>query len=104
MLIDLRTYTLLPGKTREYLALYEEHAKEVQLSHLGNLVGYFTSEVGPLNEAVHIWAYKDWQDRADRRASMWSDPRFDNAAARLYPLIQRQENKLLTPTAFSPLK
>lgn len=104
MLIDLRTYTVLPGKTREYLEIYEEHARQVQLSHLGGLVGYFTSEVGPLNEVVHIWAYKDWQDRAERRKSMWSDPRFDNAAARLYPLIQRQENKLLTPTSFSPLR
>jgi NIPSNAP len=104
VLIDLRTYTIAPGKTQDYLTLYERHAKDVQFSHLGRPIGYFTSEVGPLNEAIHIWAYEDWQDRADRRAAMWADPRFAKATESLYPLITAQSNKLLTPASFSPLK
>lgn len=104
MLIDLRTYTLLPGKTQEYIETYQQNAMEVQRAHLGRLIGYFTSEVGPLNEAVHIWAYDDWQDRAERRAAMWADKRFNDAAGSLYPLIQSQSNKLLSPTSFSPLR
>jgi len=104
MLIDLRTYTVQPGTTSEYLAIYDAQAKDAQLKHLGRMVGFFTSEVGPLNEIVHIWAYEDWQDRAERRAALWSDPAFKDAAKHLYPLIQRQDNKLLTPAPFSPLR
>ncbi len=29
------------------------------MKHLGNLVGYFTTEVGNVNEIVHIWGYED---------------------------------------------
>src|ERR1035441_8153635 len=100
MLIDLRTYTLHPGRTQEYLDIYAKEGLSVQLEHLGRLVGYFTSEVGALNQAVHIWAYENSTDRDRRRAALWADPRFGAVAKSLYPLIQAQENKLLKPTAF----
>lgn len=104
MIYDLRTYTLLPGKTKEYLAIYEREALPVQLEHLGRLIGYFTSEVGPLNQAIHIWAYEDAADRDARRGRMWGDARFEAAARNLYPLIQSQANVLMKGTSFSPLK
>ena len=104
MLIDLRTYTLHPGRTEEYLDIYEKDGLAVQSGHLGRLIGYFTSEVGHLNQVVHIWAYEDSSDRDQRRAAMWADPRFNDVAKRLYPLIQSQEDKLLKPTRFSPLR
>ncbi len=31
--------------------------------NLGHLVGYFTTEVGNVNEIVHIWAYQDLAER-----------------------------------------
>ena len=40
-----------------YLKLVEEEGIEVQKGHLGRRVGYFSSEIGPLNEIVHIRAY-----------------------------------------------
>ena len=104
MIYDMRTYTVHPGKTREYLEIYERDALPVQLEHLGNLIGYFTSEVGPLNKIVHIWAYESWTDRETRREQMWSDPRFNEAAKKLYPLIQAQEDVILKGTPFSPLR
>ena len=102
MLIDHRTYTIFPGRTLEYLSIYEKEGLPVQLEHLGRLVGYFTSEVGPLNQAIHIWAYENSEDRDARRARLWADPRFLGVAGKLYPLIQAQENKLIKPTSFSP--
>ena len=104
MLYDLRTYTLHPGKTKQYMEIYVAEALPVQLEHLGRLVGYFTSEVGPLNQAIHIWAYADAGDRDARRERMFSDDRFARAAEKLYPLIQSQQNVLMKPTPFSPLK
>jgi hypothetical protein len=104
MLIDLRTYTLHPGRTADYLDIYSKEGLAVQTEHLGRLIGYFTSEVGPLNQAVHIWGFEDSADRDRRRAALWADPRFNALAKRLYPLIQAQENKLLKPTPFSPIR
>lgn len=104
MLVDLRTYTLQPGRTKEYLDIYQKEGLAVQLDHLGRMVGYFTSEVGALNQVIHIWAYQDSQDRDRRREALWADPRFNAAARSLYPIIQSQENKLLKPTSFSPIR
>ena len=67
MLYEMRTYRLKTGATPAYVKLVEEEGIAIQKSHLGQLVGYFTSEIGPLNEIVHIWAYASLDDRAARR-------------------------------------
>jgi hypothetical protein len=74
MIFDHRTYELQPGRLREFLALYEKEGLPVQKRHLGNLVGFFTTEIGKVNEIVHIWGCEDLADRTRRRAAMMSDP------------------------------
>jgi len=43
-------------------------------------VGYYTTETGPLNQIVHLWAYQDLNERAElerlRRENQ--DLRMDN--------------------------
>ena len=46
----------------------------MQTKHLGNPVGYYTTEVGNVNEIVHMWGYADMADRTKRRAAMAADP------------------------------
>ena len=66
-------------------------------------MGYFTTEMGPLNyQVVHMWAYRDLADRAERRSRLLSDPRWRAYAAKVQPLLVGQENKILVPTPFSP--
>ena len=103
MIVDLRTYTLYPGKTAEYLALYEAEGLAIQKRILGNLIGYFTTETGHLNQIVHMWGYRDVADRDARRAVLFQDLGFLTLASKVYPLIQRQENQILKGTSFSPL-
>lgn len=59
MLIEQRIYTTLPGRWRQYLALYEAEGLAIQQRILGRLVGYYTTELGELNQVVHQWAYRD---------------------------------------------
>ena len=47
MIIDHRTYNIVPRKTKAYLRLFEEHGLPVQMKHLGNLLGYYVTEIGP---------------------------------------------------------
>ena len=74
MIIDHRTYTVAHGKMQDYLMRYERDALPIQLRHLGGLVGFWVSEVGPLNQVVHIWRYASMADREERRARMAQDP------------------------------
>lgn len=48
------TYTIIPGKVLAYLKLYEAAGLSVQKRHLGRLLGYCYSEIGVLNQIVHL--------------------------------------------------
>lgn len=103
MIYELRTYRMKVASVPAYLKLVEEEGIAVQKGHLGELVGYFSSEIGPLNEIVHIWAYADLVDRAERRARLVADPRWLAFLPKIQALIETMENKILLPAAFSPL-
>lgn len=100
MIVEQRTYTTHPGKWRDYLALYQAEGLPVQLRILGRMVGYYTTESGPLNQIVHMWAYSDLNERAERRARLAADPQWQAYVAKMLPLLQSQEAKFLTPTPF----
>lgn len=76
MLYDVRTYICHPGKIKQHLAIYAEHGYEVQKGHLGEPVLYLVTETGNVNSYLHVWGYKDAQDRAQRRAKMQADPKW----------------------------
>ena len=106
MIVDHRTYTFHPLKMAAWLELYEKHALPVQQRYLGQLIGFFVTEIGTLNQVVHIWAFESLEDRQRRRAEMAKDPDWHEFLKRNAELaaLQHQENKILVPTDFSPLK
>ena len=104
MIYEMRTYRMKAGSVPTYLKLVEDEGIAVQKNHLGQLVGYFSSEIGALNEIVHIWAYPDLNDRAERRARLAADPRWQGFLPKILALIETMENKILLPAAVSPLK
>jgi hypothetical protein len=103
MIYEMRSYSMKVGSVPTYLKLVEAEGIEIQKSHLGQLVGYFCSEIGPLNEIVHIWAYQDLADRAARRARLAHDARWQSFLPKIQALIETMENKILVPAPFSPL-
>ena len=50
-----------------YLKVVEDEGIAIQKQHLGELVGYFFSEIGVINEIVHIWAFTSLDDREAQR-------------------------------------
>jgi hypothetical protein len=104
VIVEERTYTLYPGKTPEYLRLYQSEGMAIQTKILGRMVGYFTTEIGPLNQIVHMWGYDSFEERSKRRAQMAADEGWKAYVAKIQPLIRTQESKILVPTAFSPIK
>jgi hypothetical protein len=96
MIHELRTYTLVPGGVREYLRLYNESGREIQLRALGNLVALLTPESGDLNQLVYLWAFESHDDRARRRAQLMADPGFADFRKSVRHLLVRQESRLLS--------
>lgn len=103
MIIEERIYTFHPGKVPLFMAEYETGARALQCQVLGRLLGYFTSEFGEQNQTVHLWAYESLADRNERRARLAAMPEWRAFLGKVLPMIQRQESRILTPTAFSPI-
>ena len=104
MLYEMRTYRLKVGVVTHYLRLVEEEGIAIQTRHLGKLVGYFSSEIGVLNEIVHIWAYSDLLDRQRRREKLAMDPEWQVFIPKIQVLIEVMENRILSPANFSPMQ
>lgn len=103
MIIEQRTYTIQVGKMNAFRDYYAEHALGVQKRILGNLVGFFTSDIGELNQAIQMWGYDSYAERERRRAILATDPDWLNYLKTSPQVILRQENRILLPTAFSPI-
>lgn len=103
MIVEERIYTLHVGTLPEYLNLYEQEGMAIQRRILGNMLGYFTCEIGTQNQVVHLWGYESFEDRAERRVLLFRDEGWKAYFAKIRPLIVHQENKLLTPAPFSPI-
>ncbi len=104
MIIEQRDYHIHTGKMKEVLALYETEGIPIQKEILGNLIGWFTVDVGGLSTISAMWGYEDYADRERRRAILAADQRWQAFLPRLQPLIHTQQNRILVPTGFSPIR
>ncbi|WP_026790517.1 NIPSNAP family protein [Pleomorphomonas oryzae] len=103
MILDERTYTIEPAHVGTYLDLYVSEGMAIQTGHLGILVGWFTQDIGTVNDVVHIWQYDDLADRDRRRAAMEADPAWQTFRAKASPFVQAMRSRILKPAWFSPL-
>jgi len=100
MVVEERIYTLHPGKLPAFLQIYQDKGFGPQRAALGPPVGWYTSEVGELNQVVHLWAYSSLDDREARRKALYDDPMFKEYLALIFPLLVKMENRILKPAPF----
>jgi hypothetical protein len=105
MIVDLRTYTMVPGRLAAYLKLCEAEGLPNHIRHLGNPIGIFTTNVGELNQVVFFWGFESQADREKRRAALEADPDWVSYRKKSAETgnVQHQENKVIVSTKFSPL-
>jgi hypothetical protein len=103
MIVEQRIYHLKPGRVGEFLAAVETLGLPMLRPTLGGLIGYFVTEVGGLEQVVHLWAYENLEDRARRRSELAKHPGWPIFTATVQPLFDRMESRVMTPSAFTPL-
>jgi len=104
VIVEQRDYHVFTGKLPELVRLYETEGIELQKRYLGRLIGAFTTDVGAVSTYTHIWAYDDYAERDRRRAELQADEEWRDFLAKIQPLIHTQQNRILIPTSFSPIK
>ena len=104
MIVEQRDYHVFTGKLTELVRLYEEEGIAIQEEILGGLIGVFTTDVGALSTYTSLWGYDSYAERERRRAELQADEQWKEFLARLQPLLHTQQNRILVPTAFSPIR
>jgi hypothetical protein len=104
VIVEQRDYHVFTGKLNELVRLYEEEGIAIQQEILGGLIGVFTTDVGALSTFTSMWGYDSFAEREQRRARLQADDRWRGFLARIQPLIHTQQNRILLPTAFSPIR
>lgn len=100
---ELRTYTLYVGKMGEAAEAYQTLGWPVfERVGEGRCLGYFTGDVGAMNQIWHIWKFPDDQDRRAFWARLYADDGFKAFAAKFRPLVMTQENRLLQSAPWGP--
>jgi hypothetical protein len=100
MFVEQRLYTFAPGKSSEFNRLYEAEGRAAQERHLGLPVGYYYSEIGPLNQVTTLWAYATLNERVERRERLIKDPDWISFLQKARALVVTQETRILTPAPF----
>jgi hypothetical protein len=96
MIYELRTYTVKPGSLGDMVKAASTVSRDIRGDDYGKLEGYWSTEIGPLNQVMHLWSYSDLNERARLRAELARNPRWTGEYTPLiYPLLMRQEVRLL---------
>ena len=97
MIFEMRTYLMKPGSIPKVEELFGAGMPaRTKLSRFG---GFWRTEVGTLNQIIHVWPYKDVNERDHIRAEairtgVWPPKIADN--------VLEMESKILHPAPFSP--
>ncbi len=100
MIVEQRTYRLVPGSLQTYLAIYEKEGLEIQTRHLGEPLGWYVVDIGQLNSVVHLWPYADHAERSEKRRLLATDAAWTDFLPKVTPLIQEMQSAVLAPAPF----
>jgi len=97
MIYEIRTYQVkagsLPEVEKRFGEAYEHRKK------YSPLAAFWHSEIGPLNEIVHVWPYADLAERTRIRAEAGKDPNWPPKTA---DFILQMHSEILVPFPFVP--
>ena len=104
VIIEQRDYHVHTGQLPELVRLYGDEGIAIQREVLGGFVGAFSTEIGALSTYTSMWRYDSFAQREERRAALMARDDWKAFMAKIQPLIQTQQNRILTPTPFSALQ
>jgi NIPSNAP protein len=96
MIYELRTYTVKPGTLGDMVKAASTVSRDIRGNNFGKLEGYWSTEIGALNQVLHMWSYSDLNERARLRAELAKNARWTSEYIPLIrPLLVRQEVRLM---------
>jgi hypothetical protein len=105
MLIELREYTVQPGKRDEWVKMMEEEIIPFQIQNGIAVLGSFICED---NDGIYVWMrrFESEEDRVKKYAAVYeSDHWKNNLLPKVVGLVDREKHRItrLIPTTLSPI-
>lgn len=97
MIYEVRTYRLEPNTGPEVVKRFGE-AYEYR-KKFSEMAAFFTTDIGPLNQIIHIWPYKDLNERAKIRAEAAKEGKWPPKIAEF---CREQISEIFMPFAITP--
>ena len=97
MIYEFRTYNLRPGSLQEVLKRFGEvyeHRKKYSA-----LAAFWYTEIGPLNQVVHVWPYANLGERERIRAEAFKDAHWP---PKIREFLLHMESEIFIPFPFGP--
>jgi hypothetical protein len=97
MFYEMITWTLKPDTVPLLEARFAEGLpRRLQYSELA---AFWHTDIGPLNQVIHVWPYEDYRQRTDVQARLAKDPSWSSPLAEF---IVAAESEIYYPAPFSP--
>ena len=104
MIYDFRMYTFKPGRIPDYMAAVKEFAIPIRAKYGVKLAGWYYSDIGELNQVVHIWGYRDHAHLEEAKAQVANDPDWRGKyIPAVGGLIEAQKTYLMLSPDFAPV-
>lgn len=108
MIVELRIYHCVPARLPALLDRFKNATLPLFDRHGVRQIGFWTTLVGASNQTLtYMLAWDNLAEREHRWGAFVADPEWAakrTVSERDGPLVERIENQLLTPTAFSALR
>src|SRR5256884_7694571 len=97
MIVEFRTYTLNPGTTPQFEERFAEALPT--RTKVSPLAAFWHTEVGPLNQVIHVWPYEDMGARTRIREEATKQPGWPPNTREF---VVSQKSQVFIPAPFSP--
>ena len=97
MIYEMRTYNLKPRVLVEVEKRFgETYERRKQYSELA---AFWHTEIGPLNQIIHVWPYQDLEERARIRAAAFKDGAWP---PNIGEFVVNMQSDIMMPLSISP--
>ena len=97
MIVEFRTYKMQPGS----IPTVEDRFGQAlpARAKLSPLAAFWHTEVGPLNEIIHVWPYESFEERTRVRAE---STKLEGWPPNIREFVVAQKSEIFIPAPFSP--
>lgn len=104
MIYELNTYTLKTGSAPEVSKISGSVGRDIRGDNYGKLEGYWITEIGQINQVMHLWSYASFDERSRLRGELAKNERWQQEyLPLLHAKLIRRDVRLLN-AIIDPIK